>query len=175
MEEFLKKGPAVSTSIDSRYFRNVLGHYPTGVSIVTSEDEEGTAAGITVGSFTSVSLDPPLVAFLPSRGSSSWPRIQRSGKFGVNVLSEDQHALALKFARPGRDKFEGVAQTRSAQGLPRLHGSAAWIACELYAVYDAGDHEIALGRVIELEADPDKKPLLVLRGSYGAFLAMPPA
>lgn len=165
----------MSTSIDSRIFRDVLGHYPTGVSIVTSVDEEERPTGITVGSFTSVSLNPPLVAFLPGRTSRSWPKIKNAAKFGVNVLAEDQHGLALKFAKPGFDKFDGVAHSPSTQGLPRLEGAIAWIACDLYAVYDAGDHEIALGRVIELEADPSKKPLLVLKGSYGAFLAMPPA
>ena len=160
--------------IDPRHFRNILGHYPTGVSVVTSVDNDGLPVGMSVGSFTSVSLDPPLVAFLPAMSSSTWPKIKATAKFGVNILADNQHDLCAGFAKSGGAKFSGVSHRLSANGTPVIDGIAAWIECELYAVYEAGDHEIALGRVIALSAHADKKPLLVFKGGYGGFMSLPP-
>jgi 3-hydroxy-9,10-secoandrosta-1,3,5(10)-triene-9,17-dione monooxygenase reductase component len=160
------------TSFDNATFRRVLGHYPTGVCVVTAIEEGETPAGMVVGSFTSVSLDPPLVAFFPDRKSTSWPRIERVGKFCVNVLSSDQQALCRQFASSGGDKFAGVSHRVSANGSPILDGVVAWIDCTLDAVHEAGDHYIVLGRVVALEVDRPESPLLFFQGSYGAFSSL---
>ena len=157
--------------IDGANFRHVLGHYPTGVCVVTASAEDGAPAGMVVGSFTSVSLDPPLVAFFPDKGSSSWPRIEKAGKFCVNVLARDQQDICRKFAARGGDKFAGVSHRLSANGSPILDGAVAWIDCSLHAVHEAGDHYIALGLVNALEVhNPNNAgPLLFYQGSYGEF------
>jgi 3-hydroxy-9,10-secoandrosta-1,3,5(10)-triene-9,17-dione monooxygenase reductase component len=160
---------AVSTSFDNATFRRVLGHYPTGVCVVTAVEADGAPTGMVVGSFTSVSLDPPLVAFFPDRKSSSWPRIEAVGKFCVNVLAADQQELCRRFATRGADKFAGVSHRTSANGSPILDGVVAWIDCNLDAVHEAGDHFIALGQVVALEVEGPGAPLLFFQGAYGAF------
>jgi 3-hydroxy-9,10-secoandrosta-1,3,5(10)-triene-9,17-dione monooxygenase reductase component len=156
------------TSFDQATFRRVLGHYPTGVCVITAVTEDGSA-GMVVGSFTSVSLDPPLVAFFPDKKSSSWPRIERAGKFCVNVLGSDQLELSRRFATRGSDKFAGVSHRISDNGSPILDGIVAWIDCDLHATHDAGDHVIVLGQVKALEVDQPSKPLLFFQGGYGEF------
>jgi len=165
----------VSTSFDNATFRRVLGHYPTGVCVVTAVEADGTPTGMVVGSFTSVSLDPPLVAFFPDRKSSSWPRIEKVGKFCVNVLAADQEALCRQFSARGGDKFAGISHRRSANGSPILDGVVAWIDCNLDVVHEAGDHFIVLGRVIALEVEAPSAPLLFFQGSYGAFSVLEPS
>src|ERR1700704_4437262 len=97
-----------STGIDARHFRNVLGNYPTGVVVITAIDQAGAPAGMAVGSFTSVSLDPPLVAFLPDKSSTSFPKIRTAASFCVTVLAADQEDVCRAFATRGGDKFAGV-------------------------------------------------------------------
>lgn len=157
------------SDIDSATFRRVLGHYPTGVCVVTAAGEDGAPVGMVVGSFTSVSLDPPLVAFFPAKSSGSWPRIERVGRFCVNVLASDQQGLCRQIASPGPDKFAGVSHRVSGNGSPILDGVVAWIDCTLHAVHEAGDHYIALGRVAALEVERPDRPLLFFQGSYGEF------
>lgn len=159
----------LTATIDGATFRRVLGHYPTGVCVVTAMDRDGAPVGMAVGSFTSVSLDPPLVAFLPDKGSSTWPRIEAAAKFCVNVLASDQEQLCRQFAARGIDKFAGVSHRLSVNGSPVLDGVLAWIDCRLHAVHEAGDHFIALGEVIELDIARAGQPLLFFRGKYGAF------
>lgn len=154
---------------DSATFRHVLGHYPTGVCVVTASEPGGSPVGIVVGSFTSVSLNPPLVAFFPAKTSSSWPRIEAVGTFCVNVLASDQQPLCRQLATGAADKFAGVSHRRSANGSPILDGVVAWIDCSLEAVHEAGDHFIVLGRVRALEVERDGPPLLFFQGRYGAF------
>ena len=157
--------------IDGATFRRVLGHYPTGVCIVTARDTDGEASGMVVGSFTSVSLDPPLVAFFPDKGSTSWPRIERAGRVCVNVLASDQGDLCRRFAAKGGDKFAGLVHNPSANGSPVLDNVVAWVDCTLHAVHEAGDHFIVLGRVLELDIARADQPLLFFRGQYGGFAA----
>src|SRR4051794_21215683 len=107
---------------DPRWFREVLGQYPTGVCVVTAIDDDGAGSGFVVGSFTSVSLDPPLVAFFPDKRSTSWPKIHRGGKFCVNILSASQEDLCRQFAAKGGDKFSGVEWRRSGSGSPIIGG-----------------------------------------------------
>jgi flavin reductase (DIM6/NTAB) family NADH-FMN oxidoreductase RutF len=159
--------------IDGTTFRRVLGHYPTGVCVVTAVEPDGASAGMIVGSFTAVSLDPPLVAFFPDKSSTSWPLIARAGKFCVNVLASDQQELCRRFAAKGGDKFAGVSHRLSTNGSPIIDDVVAWIDCTLDAVHEAGDHFIVLGRVRELDIARADQPLLFFRGQYGNFVALP--
>lgn len=161
----------MTTSIDARLYRDVLGNYPTGVVVVTAIDTEGNPAGMAVGSFTSVSLDPPLVAFLPDKSSTSFPKIRTADGFCVNVLSSDQEDLCRAFAVRGGDKFAGVDWKPTTSGAPRLEGVAAWVDCELESIIEAGDHYIVIGRVLELQASGADLPLVFFRGTYGHFTA----
>jgi flavin reductase (DIM6/NTAB) family NADH-FMN oxidoreductase RutF/DNA-binding IclR family transcriptional regulator len=152
------------------HFREVLGQYPTGVVVVTATGSTGEALGMTVGSFTSVSLDPPLVAFLPSKTSSSWKALRESGHtFCINVLRADQEDLCRAVATRKVDKLEGFEWQRSAAGNPVIAGAVAWIDCDTEQVHDAGDHEIVIGRVRELDFGAPGQPLLFFRGGYGSF------
>ena len=152
---------------DSATFRRVLGHYPTGVCVITAIADGGTPVGMAIGSFTSVSLDPPLVAFFPDRRSSSWPRIRAAGRFCANVLASDQEHICRRFAMSGADRFADISHRVSANGSPILDGVVAWIDCDLHAVHEAGDHFIVLGRVKELEVENARPPLLFFQGAYG--------
>ncbi|MEO7383978.1 MAG: flavin reductase family protein, partial [Novosphingobium sp.] len=115
--------------IDPAAFRQVLGNYPTGVTVITAIGAGGVPVGMVVGTFTSVSLDPPLVGFLPDKRSTSWPQIEASGHFCVNVLARDQLELCGKLAKSGQDKFAGVDYTISRHGLPVLAGTMVSIEC----------------------------------------------
>jgi flavin reductase (DIM6/NTAB) family NADH-FMN oxidoreductase RutF len=134
----------------SENFRTVLGRLPTGVVVVTGGDPERPSA-LVVGSFMSVSLEPPLVAVSPAKSSTSWPAIEASGHFCANVLGEGQEALAKRFSTSGGDKFSGISWAPApATGSPLLEGVAAWIDCRIYERYEAGDHWLVLGEVLEL-------------------------
>lgn len=154
---------------DARYFRHVLGHYPTGVCVVTAVEPDGTRIGMVVGSFTSVSLDPPLIGFFPDRTSLTWPRIEAAGRFCVNILAHDQRDLCARFAARGAHKFADLSHRSSPAGLPILDGVVAWIECGLHAVHPAGDHVCVLGDVRAMVADPANAPMLFLNGGYGRF------
>jgi flavin reductase (DIM6/NTAB) family NADH-FMN oxidoreductase RutF len=159
-----------SGEISPRQFRDVLGHFPTGVAVITSVGTDGQPIGMAVGSFTSVSLNPPLVAFLPDRGSSTFPAIQAAGRFCVNVLAGGQEDLCRSFATRGADRFEGVAWRPAPHtGSPVLTGAVAWIDCELGEVHEAGDHDIVIGKVLALEVETPTLPLLFFQGGYGTF------
>lgn len=156
-------------AFDGAHFRQVLGHFPTGVTVITADGPEGPV-GLAIGSFTSVSLDPPLVAFCPDKRSSSWPRIREAGAFCVNVLGEDQELVCRTFASKGADKFKGIGWEPTSTGSPRLAGVLAWIDCTVEVVHDAGDHEICIGRVTEMDvAEGSVGPLVFYRGGYGRF------
>ncbi len=156
-------------TIDPNRFRQVLGAYPTGVCAVTALDEQERPVGMVVGTFTSVSLDPPLVGFLPDRKSSSWPEIAKAGRFCVNVLGSDQQDICRKLASKGPDKFAEVDFTVSDHGVPVLAGIIARIECTLHSVTEAGDHWFVLGNVVHLEAPREADPMLFHRGRYGGF------
>ena len=158
--------PDVPRIVDPGAMREVLGHFASGVTVVTALTADGPA-GFTCQSFSSLSLDPPLVAFAPARSSQTWPALRAIGRFCVNVLAEGQDAVSQSFARSGVDKFTGVPWSPSAHGSPVLDGVVAWIDGELWAEYDGGDHSIVVARVLDLGADPERRPLLFHRGSYG--------
>ncbi|HET6525169.1 flavin reductase family protein [Sphingopyxis sp.] len=161
----------MSVSIDSAEFRRILGHYPTGVCAVTA-NVDGAPVGMVVGSFTSVSLDPPLVAFFPDRKSTTWPKIETAGRFCVNVLSHNQRAVCQALSSKAENKFESVAHRTSDLGQPIIEESVAWIDCDLEAVHEAGDHFIVIGRVRSLDVAHSGDPLLFLKGGYGQFAAI---
>ncbi|MER5889545.1 flavin reductase family protein [Streptomyces sp. NPDC001941] len=155
--------------LDPAEFRRVLGHFASGVTIVTARDEAGPA-GFACQSFASLSLDPPLVAFMVARTSTTWPRIARAGSFCVNVLSAEQGELCRGFAVSGADKFAGVTHDEApSTGSPRLAGAAAWIDCVIQTVHTGGDHLIVVGRVEALDAGAEAEPLLFHRGRFGGF------
>lgn len=163
--------------VDPGEFRRVLGHFASGVTIVTALDPnggDGTAgpSGFACQSFASLSLDPPLVTFMVARTSTTWPRIARAGAFCVNILGAEQGALCRSFAVSGADKFAGVAHSPApATGSPLLDSVAAWVDCRIQAVHTGGDHLIVVGRVEALgAADGDGNgPLLFHQGAFGRF------
>lgn len=157
--------------------REVLGHFVSGIVVVTATTPNGPI-GFTCQSFASLSLDPPLVSFAPARTSSTWPQIREADTFCVNVLAADHQELSAGFARSadsGVDKFAGVPWRPSPSGAPVLDGVSAWIDCRLWNEYDGGDHTIAVGRVLDLGASPERLPLLFYRGRYGVTAEPPTA
>lgn len=156
-------------TFDPMYYREVMGQYPTGVCVVTSIEDEGRPVGMSVGTFTSVSLDPPLVAFLPDQRSASWAKIWRTKKFTVNVLGAGQEDLCRIFASKSADKFHGLQWHPAPSGSPILDGAVAWVDCVLDVAHEAGDHHIVIGRVTDLGVQAKDLPLLFYRGGYGQF------
>jgi 3-hydroxy-9,10-secoandrosta-1,3,5(10)-triene-9,17-dione monooxygenase reductase component len=149
-------------------FRQVLGHFCTGVTVITVCDEDGPA-GFACQSFAAVSLVPPLVLFCPSRLSATWPRIARAGHFCANLLAADQRGLARTFgtsAVTGADKFAGVPWSPSPSGAPVLEAALTWVDAAVEAVHEAGDHFVVIGRVTALGECDGARPLLFYRGRY---------
>lgn len=153
--------------MDPERFRDVLGHFATGVTVVTAV-EDGLPVGFTCQSFAALSLDPPLVALAPAKASTSWPKIAEAGAFCVNILSEGQVELCRAFAVSGGDKFAGVAWRAGPAGTPVLDGALAWVEAAVSIVHDAGDHELVVGRVLDLDIG-DGTPLLFYRSGFGGI------
>ncbi|NAZ84321.1 flavin reductase, partial [Kineococcus sp. R8] len=161
---------------DSRAFRDVLGHVPTGVTLVTSGAPGAPAptAAMVVGTFGSVSMDPPLVCFMPDRRSTTWPRVRESGRFAASVLGSHQQEVCRAFARKEADRFERFGWLHTPSGLHVVAGAVAWVECAVHDVVTAGDHDIVLGRVLglgvgdETGATPAGAPLVFARGAYSA-------
>lgn len=155
-------------AFDSAKYRQVLGHFPTGVTVVTAV-LDGEPVGLAVGSFSSVSLEPPLVAFFPGASSSSWPKIEAAGSFCVNILAEAQEEVCRRFASKDDDKFAGLGWAPAGSGAPLLTDVLAWIDCDIDSVTPAGDHFCVIGRVRDLGIGHDGAPLVFFRGGYGRF------
>src|SRR5579859_213853 len=154
----------VNYFVDDVGFRRVLGQYATGVVIVAAI-VDGEPCGLAVNSFTSVSLDPPLVAFCAADSSSTWPTLRRSPRFAVSMLCHEQEDVCRLFARKGADRFAGTTWDTSSAGHPVLRGAMAWLDIDVHQIIQAGDHELVLGRVTALRAaDGDPDPLLFFRG-----------
>ena len=154
---------------DDRAFRAALGQFSTGVVIATGT-LDGEPAGFAAQSFSSLSLDPPLVMLCPAKSSTSWPKLRDSGAFCINILGEDQRAVCDLFAQSGIDKFGGLDWRPGVTGSPVLSDVIAYIDCDLEQEHDAGDHTIAVGRVRDLQiVQPEQMPLLFFRGGYGRF------
>ena len=146
-------------------FRQVLGHFGTGVTVITAIDG-GEPVGFACQAFAALSLDPPLVVLCPALTSTTWPRIARARSFAVNVLTEDQHDLASKFGRSGLGKFDGVKWSPDGAGAPVIDGVLTWAGCKIEAVHPGGDHYVVIGRVRELGDCGSQRPLLFYRGRY---------
>ncbi len=161
----------MTKEFDSAYFRSVLGHVPTSVVVVTGLNAAGQPFGITIGSFTSVSLDPPLVGFFPGTSSRSWASIRESGRFCVNVLSGSQDELCWTFAKEGDDKFANISWTPSSGGSPVLPGVIASIDCAIESETPAGDHVFVLGRVDALDhVDDATDAMIFFRGKVNSVI-----
>ncbi|MEN0135785.1 MAG: flavin reductase family protein [Rhodococcus sp. (in: high G+C Gram-positive bacteria)] len=156
-------------------YRTVLGKFCTGVVAVTALDPTGNPVGLTVGSFSSVSLDPALVAFFVAHTSTTFPTIAASGRFCANILAADQHHLGRTFARSGTDKFAGIDWTPATTGSPRLTGAHAWIDCHIHLVQPVGDHHLVVGRIVELGATNTPDPLLFYTSTFHHLTPTSPA
>jgi flavin reductase (DIM6/NTAB) family NADH-FMN oxidoreductase RutF len=155
--------------LDVRALRNALGHYTTGVTIVTTLTPEGEHTGVTVNSFTSVSLEPPLVLFCLATRSSLRAAFEQAGHFVVNVLAKGQQALSNQFARPSCNTWESVKFRCGSHGCALLTGAIGTFECANRAVYPAGDHLILVGEVLRFETAAATVPLAFYGGSYGTF------
>lgn len=155
--------------VDAVTLREVLGHYPTGVVVVTGMHPDGQPVGMVVGTFSSVSLDPALVAFMPGTGSSTYARLRECSSFVINVLAHDQTDVCRTMAIPADDKFQHVAWSASATGAPVLDDAVALIHCRPEQEVLAGDHYITLCAVDDLEIVRAVTPLLFFQGGYGGF------
>lgn len=160
--------------VEPAIYREVLGHYPTGVVLVTTISATGDPVGMLVGTFTSVSIDPPLIAYLPRKSSETFTRLRRAPSFCVNVLAANQLDLCRTFAGKGEGKFRGVDWRLSSAGSPVPAGVIASIDCRTQSITEVGDHVFVLGAVTDLEVHSSATPLLFLRGGYGTFAAAEP-
>lgn len=156
---------------DSAEFRRVLGHVPTSVVVVTGRDSGGKPAGVTIGSFVSISLDPPLVGFFQGHNSKSWTSIAESGCFAVNVLADAQQELCWRFAKEpadGTSRFDGIVTHDAPNGSPLIDGTVASIDCDVHSTIGIGDHLLVVGRVTALRtASGDTAPMVFVRGGLG--------
>ncbi len=163
MNKFM--APILGESFDQKDFRRTLGQFATGVTIVTTRAPDGRAVGITVNSFTSVSLNPPLVLWCLARNSACLPVFEQATRFAINILSASQHALSQRFASPIPNRFEGVDTEDGKDGLPLLKGVTARLICRNVKQFDGGDHTIFLGEVEEYTRY-EGKPLVFHSGRY---------
>ena len=152
-----------------QWFRQVLGHFPTGVCAMTSMSADEQPLAMVIGSFSSVSLEPPLVCFFPAVTSGSWAAIQPTGRFCVNVLASHQGELCARLASKDPDKFADVPHQLSPLRSPIIDGALAWIDCEIESVTEAGDHHVVIGAVRSLDIGGEGEPMLFFKGAYGRF------
>lgn len=158
-------------ALDPEDFKAVMGQWPSGVTVVTTEDDEGRT-GMTASSFSSVSLDPPLISICVARHLPTHERLTRAGKFAVNILSKDQIDDGLRFAgmlKDVTDRFEGIEVHTAATGCPLLGGTLGWVDCTIWAQHDGGDHTIFVGQVQAAGVDATAAPLLYHSRSWGQF------
>ncbi|PYC17726.1 flavin reductase family protein [Pseudomonas mosselii] len=160
------------TAIEPLRFREALGHYASGITVITSHSD-GEPLGFTCQSFYSVSMNPPLVSFSVMSSSASYPGIRQAGRFAVNILSGEQVGISNQFARRGTDKWQGIEWQTSPLGNPIIAGSLHWLDCEIHAEHAAGDHLIVIGEVKALNVqDADAaQPLLYFKGQYRSLAA----
>jgi flavin reductase (DIM6/NTAB) family NADH-FMN oxidoreductase RutF len=154
--------------IEKNELRRVMGHFATGVTVITTFSKEGKLHGLTANAVSSLSLVPPLMLICVDKKADSYACFEESGVFTVNILADEQEDLSRRFAVSGGEKFEGVAYRRGANGAPILQGSLAHLECKLSASFDGGDHTIYIGEIEEAETR-EAKPLLFFRGGYRAI------
>lgn len=156
-----------SPTFEPTVFRETLGHYASGITIISGIDEGGPI-GFTCQSFYSVSTEPPLVSFSVMKNSTTYPRVRATGKFAVNVLAHDQHTVSNQFARKGTDKWAGISWTPTQAGNPVIADTLIWLDCDIWAEHEAGDHYVVIGRVNEMSPAEwhRREPLLYFKGQY---------
>ena len=152
-------------AIDPCELRNVFGAFATGVTIITTNDVNGKPFGLTANSYTSLSLDPPLVLVCVDKKVDCYACFEQSKVFAVNFLAEDQEQLSTRFATKGIEKFEGVPIRQGSIGVPLLEGAIGFIECKLVNGYEGGDHTIYVGEVQAASASGER-PLLFFKGKY---------
>lgn len=169
-ELLITSGPAL-TNPDADSFRHVLGHYPTGVAVITAQTANGPV-GLSMNSFTSLSLQPPLVLFCPAQSSSTWPQLREAGAIAINVLSAGQEAVSRQFAGPAGQRFDGVAWSAGQNEAPLLDDALGWIECAIQAEYPAGDHTVVIAEIQRMGVHAHLgDPLVFFRGAYYAGIA----
>jgi 3-hydroxy-9,10-secoandrosta-1,3,5(10)-triene-9,17-dione monooxygenase reductase component len=161
------EAPALS-SPDEALFRHVLGHYPTGVSIITAVTPDGPV-GMAMNSFTSVSVTPPLVLFCPAASSTTWPVLRTCDAIAINVLAADQEPVSRLFAKRGVDRFAEIGWRIGENGAPLLNGALGWLECSVQAEYPAGDHTVVTAEISKMGLNPVlDSPLVFFRSAYFA-------
>lgn len=169
-ELLITSGPALSDP-DADSFRHVLGHYPTGVAVITAKTATGPV-GLSMNSFTSLSLQPPLVLFCPAQSSSTWPQLREAGSIAINVLSAGQEAVSRQFAGPAAQRFADVAWSAGQNAAPLLDDALGWIECTVQAEYPAGDHTVVVAEIGRMGVHAHLgDPLVFFRGAYYAGIA----
>lgn len=159
--------------IEPGIYKEVMGSFPSGVTIVTTLDPEGNLVGITASAFSALSIDPALVLFCPNYASDTYPVLRDSKRFAIHLLGAEQQAEAYAFAGKGKDKAKGIEYTLSELGNPLLNKATAIIECELWREYDGGDHAIIVGAVKNLILPPEPvTPMIYHRGKLGALPAL---
>lgn len=153
--------------VSPEQFRHVLGHLPTGVTVIAAHGE-AAPLGMAANSVTSVSLDPPLILFCPAKSSTTWPPIRDAGRCCVNIMAGHHEEVTRRFSQRGIDRFAGVGYSNRETG-PALDDAVAWIECVIRDEHDAGDHTIVVAEVLAIEAAGSVEPLVFFRGRYGTF------
>lgn len=156
-------------NVDPKKFRQALGSYGTGVAVITTLNAEHVDIGVTVNSFSSVSLDPPLVLFSMANTSNSTVAFNLSKKFVVNVVAHDQEAIAMNFARPSTADWTSIHTSPADNGCVKISGSLAYLECDLDCTHEGGDHVILIGRVTKFEIGSESPPLMFYKGGFGTF------
>jgi 3-hydroxy-9,10-secoandrosta-1,3,5(10)-triene-9,17-dione monooxygenase reductase component len=160
---------------DASHLRHVLGHYPTGVAVITAATPAGPV-GMAVNSFTSVSLDPALVLFCPAHSSTTWPDLRQAGRIAINVLSAQQEHISALFARRGVNRFAEMSWKPGRNGAPLLDGALGWLEATIEAEYEAGDHWVVLARIEHLGVHESvDQPLVFFGGRYFSGLDAAPS
>ena len=160
----------MTTALDTRLLRNAFGCYTTGVVVVTTADDEGRKTGVTVNSFTSVSLDPPLVLFCLLNSANAYRTWEGASRFTMNILAASQQQVSNAFARPSANPWDSVAHRAGDNGCPLIDGTAASLECERFQHFPGGDHLIIVGQVTRVRLSPDNpRPLAFHRGKYGTY------
>lgn len=164
----LPSGPPQLAGTGAEVFRHVLGHYPTGVAVITAQTPDGPT-GMSMNSFTSLSLQPPLVLFCPAESSQTWPLLRQAGQIAINVLSAGQEAVSRAFAARSVDRFAGLAWTIGSNGAPLLDDALGWLECSVQAEYPAGDHLVVIAAIDRMGVHTQiADPLVFFKGAYYA-------
>ena len=156
----------MTATLDAKDLRRALGHFVTGVTVVTTRCLQGSLQGITANSFSSVSLDPPLVLVSVARTLSSFQHFRSCNAFAVHLLGDDQRDISNRFAARGSDKWAGIDVGEGVDGIPLLPNRLGLFECKLHATHDGGDHEILIGRVVRYDVAPETPPLVFFKGAY---------